>query len=86
MPSPERKGTVTYIVGFAAAVCLVCGVLVAGVAVSLKELQDENQRVDRMRKVLEVAGLVETGENVTAQEIISRFDANIALAIICPMA
>ena len=31
----------TYTIGFAAAICLVCGVIVAGFAVGLKEQQEE---------------------------------------------
>ncbi|MBD3869348.1 MAG: Na(+)-translocating NADH-quinone reductase subunit C, partial [Acidobacteria bacterium] len=36
-----------YIIGFAAAVCLVCSVLVTSSAVSLKDRQEENKRLDR---------------------------------------
>ncbi len=46
-----------YILGFAAAVCLVCSVLVASSAVGLKERQDENKLLDRKSKVLSVAGV-----------------------------
>ena len=46
-----------YIIGFAAAVCLVASLFVAGSAVGLKDLQEANKRLDVQKKVLTVAGL-----------------------------
>ncbi|MFT5682388.1 MAG: Na+-transporting NADH:ubiquinone oxidoreductase subunit C [Myxococcota bacterium] len=45
----------TYIVGFAATVCVVCSLFVSGAAVSLKERQDTNKILDRQKNVLSVA-------------------------------
>ena len=67
----------TYTIGFAAAICLVCGVIVAGFAVGLKERQEENAVLDRQKKVLIVAGLMRNGEQKTAQEIQDLFKKNI---------
>lgn len=77
MSEPDRKNSVGYIVGFALAVCLACAVLVAAAAVGLKPIQDKNARVDRLTKVLDVAGLIQKGEKLGAEEVIQRFEANI---------
>jgi len=66
-----------YTIGFAAAICLVASVFVAGAAVSLKPMQDANKVLDRQKKVLTVAGLMKKGENISAEEIQKRFDGNI---------
>lgn len=77
MSAPDRKNSVPYILGFAVAVCLVCAMLVASAAVGLKPIQDRNARVDRLTRVLEVAGLVQARERLSAQEVIERFEAHI---------
>lgn len=82
MPESDRRNSVSYIVVFAVAVCLGCAVLVAGAAVGLKPLQDKNQRVDRLSKVLEVAGLLEPGETISDEDVIARFEENIEPRII----
>ena len=76
----ERSST--YIVGFAAVVCLVCGVLVSSAAVSLKDRQERNALLDRQKKVLIVAGLLENGTDATPDEIQSLFDQNVKSKII----
>lgn len=71
-----------YIVGFAAAVCLVCAVFVSGAAVGLKEKQDANKLLDRQQKVLTVAGLIEDGAELSPAEITSLYDASIQAKVI----
>jgi Na+-transporting NADH:ubiquinone oxidoreductase subunit C len=71
-----------YIIGFAAAVCLVCGVLVSSAAVSLKDRQETNAVLDRQKKVLIVGGLLENGAPVTPEEIQTLFTENITQKII----
>ena len=71
-----------YIIGFAAAVCLVCSVLVTSSAVSLRERQEENKRLDRQKKILVLAGLMEKGEGIDAAEIDKRFGDNIVAHIV----
>ncbi|MDP6979810.1 MAG: Na(+)-translocating NADH-quinone reductase subunit C [Myxococcota bacterium] len=66
-----------YIVGFMAAVCLVCSVFVAGSAVSLKPLQEANVVLDRQKKVLIVSGLMEEGASLSAAEVGELFDARV---------
>lgn len=71
-----------YIIGFSAAVCGICSILVAGAAVALKDRQEENAVLDRQKKVLVVAGLMQDGEKITAEDVRSRFDANIQPEVI----
>jgi hypothetical protein len=58
-----------YIIGFAATVCLVCGIVVAGSAESLKERQEINKQLDQKKKVLGVVSLYDSGEEITPDEI-----------------
>ncbi len=69
--------SVRYIVMFAAAICVVCSIFVSSAAVLLKDRQEENKVLDRMSKVLTVAGLIEDDEQPTADDVRSRFEANI---------
>ena len=71
-----------YIVGFAVAICLVCALFVAGSAVGLKDRQDANILLDRQKKVLTVAGLMEDGASLTREEIVASFEANILQKVI----
>jgi Na+-transporting NADH:ubiquinone oxidoreductase subunit C len=66
-----------YIVLFAASVCAFCAIFVAGAAVSLKDRQETNKRLDVQKKVLALAGLMEEGEKLSGDEIGSRFSDNI---------
>jgi len=58
-----------YTIGFAAAICVVASIFVSGSAVALKERQDANKLLDRQKKVLLVAGLMEEGAKITPDEI-----------------
>ncbi len=71
-----------YIVGFAVIVCLICALFVAGSAVSLKPRQDANVILDRQKKVLAVAGLIEEGQSLSEAEIASLFESNIRQRVI----
>lgn len=74
--------SVRYIVLFAAAVCGVCSVFVAGAAVLLKDAQEANEVLDRQKKVLSVAGLMQADEELTKAEIGERFDKNIKALVV----
>lgn len=76
-----RRST-PYIIGFAAAICLVCSVFVSSAAVSLKEKQDYNKVLDRQKKVLGVAGLIEESNAPPATEIQSMFETKIQAKIV----
>ncbi|MCB9553167.1 MAG: Na(+)-translocating NADH-quinone reductase subunit C [Myxococcales bacterium] len=71
-----------YIVGFAAAVCLVCGIFVASAAVALRDQQQQNAVLDQQEKVLNVAGLLQEGQKVSPAAIQKLFDDNIKARII----
>lgn len=66
-----------YIIGFTAAVCLVCSVFVAGSAVSLKERQDANVLLDRQSKVLIVSGLMDEDAKLADDEIGKLFNERV---------
>ena len=77
-----QRNSVTYILSFCAAVCLVCSVVVSGSAVGLKAQQDVNKILDRQKKVLSVAGLIEEGESLSKDEIQKRFKARIRSVVV----
>jgi len=70
-----RRDSTWYTIGFAALVCVVCALPIAGAAVALRPKQELNARLDRLGKVLMVAGLMESGETLTPTELEARFDA-----------
>lgn len=72
----------TYIVVFAAAVCLVCSIFVSASAVGLRERQAANRVLDRQKKVLTVAGLIEEGEAVGAQQVAELFSQSVEAKVI----
>lgn len=69
-------------IGFAAAVCVVCSIFVAGAAVSLKDRQEENRVLDLRSKVLLVANLAEPGVPLEREVINERFEQNLSAAVI----
>ena len=71
-----------YTVGFAALVCVICGIGVAGAAVSLAPRQAENKVLDQQKQVLLVAGLLKPDQVATPDEIKALFDKNIRPEII----
>ena len=72
----------SYILLFAAAVCAVCSVFVSGAAVLLEDRQQANVELDRQKKVLVVAGLMEEGESIPREEVGLRFADNVVAVII----
>ncbi len=65
---------VSYIVSFAAAVCVVCALLVSSSAVFLKARQTENAALDKQQNVLFAAGLAFPEESLSRVEIQERFE------------
>jgi|GEM_PF-62066 len=45
-----------YVVGFAAAICVVCSLLLSGVSSALKEKQEQNRVIDRQKNILVALG------------------------------
>lgn len=70
-----------YVIAFAAAVCVVCAVIVSTAAVVLKERQDSNANAYRQANVLTAAGLLATGEKIDADELERRFSTIQAVVI-----
>ena len=62
-----------YTIGFAALVCVVCGIGVASAAVALADRQAENKKLDQQKQVLSVAGLIGEGEKLSPDDIKKRF-------------
>ena len=73
--STARKETIggTLLVAFV--LCIVCSVIVAGAAVSLKPVQTSNKQLDRKKNILSAAGMFAPGEHGAAEieELFGRF-------------
>jgi Na+-transporting NADH:ubiquinone oxidoreductase subunit C len=74
--------SVIYTILFAIGVCVICSVFVAGSAVSLKPLQEANKLLDRQKKVLVVAGLMQDGEQWSKEKISETFDSRLKAKVI----
>jgi len=74
--------SVQYIVGFAAAVCVVCALAVSVSAVSLRDLQLANKQLDQQKNVLSVSGLVESADDLSADEIAQLFETSMRARVI----
>lgn len=70
----SARNPITYTLAFSAAVCVVCAVLVATAAVTLRDRQAANAELDRRRNVLVAAGVVQEGQAVPPAEINDRFE------------
>lgn len=69
------RNSVLYTLVFSAVLCVLCAILVSASAVTLKDRQDVNKALDRKFNVLQAAGIVEPGEEITAAEIESLFES-----------
>ena len=74
--------TTSYTVMFAAGICLICSLFVSGAAVALKDRQDANKVLDKQKKVLAVAGLIEEGASPSATEVDAIFAEKISARVI----
>ncbi len=77
-----QSNSVFYILGFCAAVCLVCSVIVSATAVGLKEQQEFNKVLDRQKKVLSVAGLIKEGQAITPKTVRDIFGKRIKSVVV----
>lgn len=68
------QGSVGYNLGFAAAVCLVCAVVVSSAAVALADRQDRNALLDKQKNVLQALGLATADEALTEADVAERFE------------
>lgn len=74
--------SVKYTVGFAAAVCVTCSIFVASAAVLLRDRQEENRLIDRQKKVLSVVGLMAPDEQLTPEQVRTRFNDNLKAQVV----
>lgn len=70
-----RRDSVAYTFGFAAAVCVVCAVVVSTAAVGLRDRQTVNVELDRKKNVLMAAGLLRQDEAASRAVIEQRFSS-----------
>lgn len=73
--------TKAYTLGFAAAVTMVCSVLLASAATLLKDRQEQNVQLDIKCNILSVLELIES-KDVEAQQAFSLFDDNIVSFVV----
>lgn len=73
----SKKDSPTYIAGFAIGVCLVCSLGVSAAAILLKDRQVLNATVAQQEKVLDVAGLLRPGSEMSASEVTELFNARL---------
>ncbi|MBN2365494.1 MAG: Na(+)-translocating NADH-quinone reductase subunit C [Calditrichaeota bacterium] len=59
--SAEKKSK---IIGVALAVCIVCSILVSTAAVTLNSIQEQNQKLDRIRNILAAGNLLDRGKDI----------------------
>ena len=71
-----------YIIGFSTVVCVVCALFVSTAEVTLRPLKERNIRIDRQKNILAVAGLMQPGEELDAQQIEGRFETSIRPVLI----
>ena len=62
MSADSTKKTIIVALG----VCIVCSILVAASAVTLKDRQEANKRLDKMKNILEAANLLKEGADIEA--------------------
>jgi Na+-transporting NADH:ubiquinone oxidoreductase subunit C len=67
---------------FTLLLCVVFSLAVSMVSVALRDRQEENRRLHRIRNVLEVAGLIEPGERLSREDLQRRFEANLEPRIV----
>lgn len=73
MPDKNKN---SFVLGFAAAVCVVCSLFVSGAATVLKERQQENIRVDKQKNILAALKLVDPA-TATPSEVSAAFESGV---------
>lgn len=72
-----QRNSWQYIIGFAALICVFCSLLVSTAVVALKERQGANALLDKQKKVLAVAGLIDPASPPSPGEIGRLFNSRI---------
>ena len=73
--------TKAYTLGFAAAVTMVCSILLASAATLLKDRQDQNIQLDIKYNILSVLGLVES-RDVAPEKLLSLYDNSVKTFVV----
>ncbi len=69
-----KQYSVLYNFGFSAAVCGVCAILVSSAAVTLRPLQERNEKLEIQINVLAAAGMIEAGKKPSVAEVDQMFE------------
>ena len=77
-----RRDSPLYTLGFAAAVCTVCGLFVAGAAVGLRADQDHNKRIDMQKNVLLAAGIITPDDDVSPEKVATVFKKKVTATVV----
>lgn len=77
----SRTGTL-YTIGFAAAVCVICAILVAAAAVGLADRQERNRALDRKRNVLLAAGLLDRDAEAGPERLEGLFARRVTAVVV----
>ena len=77
----QSRSFIVYTLGFSAAVCVVCAVLVSTSAELLRDRQQANIEIDRQRNVLMAAGTVKNAARLASDEIERHFAAFTVAAV-----
>lgn len=80
--SANSKNSNFAIFRFAAIVCLVCSLVVSAAAVSLRGIQERNALNEMRINILFAAGLAQTSEKLSVEEIAKRYDENIVPVVV----
>jgi len=60
-------------VGVALAVCAACSIMVSTAAVALKPIQEKNRILDRKKNILVAAGVMDSGDKLSSDEVDARY-------------
>ncbi|NJK32761.1 MAG: hypothetical protein HC927_10325, partial [Deltaproteobacteria bacterium] len=77
-----NKDSAGYIAAFALGVCLVCSLGVSSAAIFLKDRQETNAKVDKQKKILDVAGLIRPGQELGTTEVQELFEARLVPVLV----
>jgi Na+-transporting NADH:ubiquinone oxidoreductase subunit C len=77
-----RTDSTRYTILFAAAVCVVCALLVAVSAVGLRDRQERNAQLYRQKNVLLAAGLVQPEQDLSDEALLKIFRDNISVRLV----
>lgn len=77
-----QRNSTAYTVGFAAAICVVCSILVSSSATLLKDRQIANALLDKQKKVLAVSGLTKKDEVLSPEEVRAFFETRIETKVV----